>query len=63
MITARKRSDRGYADHGLLWNYHSFSFADYYDPQERGAGDRCVSLMRIVFSPASALALMDTGSA
>lgn len=39
MIRIRKSGERGYFNQGWLQSYHSFSFANYYDPQFMGWGN------------------------
>ena len=42
MLTLRKASDRGAADHGWLKSFHTFSFASYRNLNEQGFSDLLV---------------------
>ena len=43
MIKIRNAHQRGHAQHGWLESCHTFSFADFYDPQHMGFRDLLIS--------------------
>ena len=47
MAEIRRAEERGYADHGWLKSYHSFSFAEYFDPQHVEFGPLHVELHQV----------------
>ncbi|MDP1340654.1 pirin family protein, partial [Klebsiella variicola] len=42
MLTLRQASERGAANHGWLKSFHTFSFANYWNPKEQGFSDLLV---------------------